>query len=246
MNSDDQDLARPTASSPATAGSLRTARIAAIALAVLVAASAVVLFAVITDPKIPTVDLQALDLMLALRTPQAAGAVTAFTNLGRTVAMFIMALILTTALYLRYRSGWIWVLMVVTPIGSVSLTELGKALFTRARPPFADAVAPYEMSFSFPSGHTLSSTAIAGMLAYLTCWLTQRVWVRIAAVTAAATWSIAMGLSRVYLGHHWLSDVVFGWLAGLCWLSMLIIAHQLVLRRQSRQQPRSAQLRSPS
>lgn len=246
MNSNHQDPARPDASSPATAGSLRTARIAASALAVLVAASAVVVFAVIALPGIPPADRRALDLMLALRTPQAAGAITAFTNLGRTVAMFIIALILTTALYLRYRSGWIWVLMLVTPIGSVSLTELGKAVFTRARPPFADAVAPHEMSFSFPSGHTLSSTAIAGMLAYLTCWLTQRAWVRIAAVTAAVTWSIAMGLSRIFLGHHWLSDVIFGWLAGLCWLSILIIAHQLVLRRQSRQQPRSAQLHSPS
>lgn len=168
--------------------------------------------------------------MIAHRTPELNAIVTAFTNLGRTVPMVVMALLLCGLLYWRHRTVTIWVLMIIAAAGSVTFTLVGKAAAGRARPPFVDAVPPYETSFSFPSGHTLNSTVIAGMLAYLTVWLTRRLWLRVVAVLAAVAWSLCMGLSRIYLGHHWLTDVVFAWLLGLAWLALLITAHQ-VLRR---------------
>ncbi len=48
-------------------------------------------------------------------------------------------------------------------------------------------------------------------------------------VAAALAWAISIGLSRVFLGHHWLTDVMFGWLVGLAWLSVVITAHRLYL-----------------
>jgi undecaprenyl-diphosphatase len=120
--------------------------------------------------------------------------------------------------------------MLVASAGSVVFTLVGKPVFGRARPPLTSAVPPYEHGFSFPSGHTLNSTVVAGMLAYLTVWLIARHWVRVVAVVLAVVWSVAMGASRVYLGHHWLSDVVFAWLVGLAWLALLITVHQALLR----------------
>jgi undecaprenyl-diphosphatase len=55
-------------------------------------------------------------------------------------------------------------------------------------------------------------------------------------VAAALGWAISIGLSRVFLGHHWLTDVMFGWLVGLAWLSVVITAHRLFLTvRRARQ-----------
>ena len=84
---------------------------------------------------------------------------------------------------------------------------------------------------SFPSGHSLNALVLAGMVAYLVCLRLRRRSVRAATVAAAGSFAVAMGLSRVYLGHHWLTDVLVAWALGLGWLSALIVAHRLWLVR---------------
>jgi membrane-associated phospholipid phosphatase len=54
-------------------------------------------------------------------------------------------------------------------------------------------------------------------------------WARAAAVIVAFVWALAMGLSRVFLGHHWLTDVIFAWLLGAAWLALVITSHRLFL-----------------
>jgi membrane-associated phospholipid phosphatase len=200
----------------------------------LMVASAGVYDAVSEADGVSGLDKPVLDWAISLRTPTLDLWVTAFTNLGRTLPMVLIAGILTTALFVHYRRRTVWVLMLVAAAGSVSLTLLGKAVVGRSRPPLAFAVPPFEESFSFPSGHTLNSTVIAGMLAYLVCWLTRRRWLQVMAVLAAVLWAASMGLSRVYLGHHWLTDVMFAWLFGLAWLALLITVHRVLLMLQAR------------
>lgn len=226
-------LATRVRSVPATAALLFTGLLGgAIFVALMVGAEAV--YDAVTEADgVSGLDRPVLDWSIRVRTPLSEMLVTAFTHLGTTLPMVMIGGGLTLALYLAYRRRTIVALMLVAGAGSITFTVVGKAIVGRNRPPLADAVPPYESSFSFPSGHTLNSTVVAGMLAYLVVWLAPKVWMRLTAVLAAAFWAIAMGLSRVFLGHHWLTDVIFGWLFGLAWLALLITVHRLLLARQA-------------
>jgi undecaprenyl-diphosphatase len=179
-------------------------------------------------------DRPVLDLVLTLRTTTLDRLMSAFTALGGPVGMPVLATLAAAALALRRRDWTPVVLVTVAAAGSLLMTVVGKPLVGRVRPPLTDAVPPYETSGSFPSGHTLNATVIAGTLVYL---LLLRVHGRRtgAAVTAAgALFALAMGLSRVYLGHHWLTDVVAAWLLGLGWLAVVLTGHRLWVHRRRR------------
>ncbi|MCY1227451.1 hypothetical protein D9M72_397200 [compost metagenome] len=64
-------------------------------------------------------------------------------------------------------------------------------------------------------------------MVYLACLQIQRTVARVSMITAGSLFIIAMGLSRVFLGHHWLTDVIAGWLLGLAWVGIVILAHRL-------------------
>lgn len=104
-------------------------------------------------------------------------------------------------------------LVVACFAGSQALTWTLKAIFHRERPSFADPVATAS-SFSFPSGHALASLAVYGALVYV--FASRNV------LAAAALLVAAIGLSRVYLGAHYLSDVLAGYSAGLALLLLAI------------------------
>ena len=143
--------------------------------------------------------------------------------------MTIIASMITLLMVWRWRSRTPLILMIMAVAGSLLITLVGKAVVGRNRPPLADAVPPHESSPSFPSGHALNSTVIAGMVAYLLLRRWSSMLARVLTVVVALAWAISIGLSRVFLGHHWLTDVMFGWLVGLAWLSVMITAHRLFL-----------------
>ena len=181
-------------------------------------------------------DRPVLDGALGLRSATADRVITWFTNLGGAVGMTIIAAAITLAMVLRWRSRTPLVLMVIAVAGSLAMTVIGKAVVGRIRPPTSDAVPPFETSPSFPSGHALNSTVIAGLVAYLLLRrLTSRV-ARVVTVVLAAAWAVGIGLSRVFLGHHWLTDVMFGWTLGLAWLALVITAHRLYLTVRRRRE----------
>jgi membrane-associated phospholipid phosphatase len=185
-------------------------------------------------------DRPALEQAIRWRTPLTDQLVTWFTNLGGPIGMTIIAAVITILMVWRWRSPTPLILMIIAVAGSLTFTRVGKAIVRRARPPLTDAIPPYEYAFSFPSGHTLSSTVIAGMVAYLVARRLTSPIGRALCVIAAAIWAIAMGLSRVFLGHHWLTDVIFAWLLGLAWLALLITAHRIFLIVRDKRRTRAA------
>lgn len=214
----------------------------------LTAAGAAVYDAVAEQDGVAQLDRPVLNRMIAWRNPTANTVITWFTNLGGPIGMTIIASAITLLMVWRWRSRTPLILMIIAVAGSLTFTSVGKAIVGRPRPPLSEAVPPYEYAFSFPSGHALNSTVIAGMVAYLVARRLHAWWSRALCVLAAATWSIAMGWSRVYLGHHWLTDVIFAWLLGLAWLLLLITAHRIFLavwRRRPGPQAETTGLPSP-
>ncbi|WOH18118.1 phosphatase PAP2 family protein [Paenarthrobacter sp. GOM3] len=175
-----------------------------------------------------------LDAAKTVRSPALDVAITAYTNIGGTVGMPIIAVVIMIFLAVRRKSWTPVILMLAAGLGSLLITVLGKPLFGRTRPDLADAIPPYEHSPSFPSGHSLNSLVIAGIVAYLVILRLKTLRARVITVVVASVFAITMGLSRVYLGHHWLTDVLAAWAIGISWLALVITAHRLYLTVRTR------------
>ena len=206
-----------------------TAAVGAVLVTGFTVAGTEVYEAVTEDEGVAGLDRPVLDLAIRLRWARLDRALTGFTHLGGPTGMTIIASMITLLMVWRWRSRTPLILMIMAVVGSLLITLVGKAVVGRNRPPLADAVPPYESSPSFPSGHALNSTVIAGMVAYLLLRRWSSMLARVLTVVVALAWAISIGLSRVFLGHHWLTDVMFGWLVGLAWLSVMITAHRLFL-----------------
>ena len=204
----------------------------------LTVASAGVYDAVTENDGVAGLDQPVLDQAVHWRTPGLDTAVTAFTDVGGTIGMPVLVVVLVGLMVWRWRSRTPLVLVVIAAAGSLAMTTTGKDLIGRARPPLHLAVPPYEHSPSFPSGHTLNSTVLIGVLVYVALLHLESKRARTAVIVAGSVFIVAMGLSRVFLGHHWLTDVMVGWTLGLAWLSVVVTAHRLFLtvRRARREE----------
>ena len=164
-----------------------------------------------------------------LRSPALDITTTAYTDVGGTIGMPLLALAVMATLALRRRSWTPVILIVIAGVGSLLMTIAGKSLIGRTRPALTDAVPPYEHSASFPSGHSLNAVVIAGIIAYLVILRLKSPRARVLTALLAGLFAVTIGLSRVYLGHHWLTDVLAAWSLGAAWLALVITAHRLYL-----------------
>lgn len=208
-----------------------------VAVVVIVVATAVVIwiYASITSSRgVAGVDRPLLDDLLTLRSPALDATLTAITLTAGTIGMPLIALVAMTTLALRRRSWTPVVLIATTGVVSVLLTIVGKRFIDRVRPPHSDAVPPLELSESFPSGHTLNAVAIVGIIAYLVILRRSSARIRTAIVIAAAVYVVVIGFTRVFLGHHWFTDVLAGLVLGAAWLALVITAHRLYLTARAR------------
>lgn len=203
---------------------------------------------VMESSDIAVFDRPLLDWILTVRTPGLDSAIAFYSNTGGPVLQPIITGIVVLFLCWRWRSKTPLVLAVVAVVGSLLMTVVGKQLVGRTRPPLADAIPPFEYSPSFPSGHTLNATVIAGIVCYLMLhWFRTR-GMRILWIVLMTAYAVTMGLSRVYLGHHWLTDVIVGWLLGLAWIAVVVTLHRLWLTARAKHgEPRwNVMLRSPA
>jgi membrane-associated phospholipid phosphatase len=170
-----------------------------------------------------------LEKAMAMRSPAinatAAGIARAFGPVG----LPAISLAVAGGLSLRQRSRTPLLLTAIAAAGSLLLTLGGKDVIHRHRPPRRDAIPPYESSPSFPSGHTLNTTTLAGVVAYLLVLQQRRNLPQAATIGAAIATSATVGMSRVLLGAHWFTDVLVGWVSGAGWVSLVITSHRLYL-----------------
>lgn len=145
----------------------------------------------------------------------------AFTFLGSPRAL--VAVVAVFAAWVLSRRRWVLAgLIVSVSLAAAVLNALLKALFERPRPDlFFEIMSPN--SYSFPSGHAMASTATYGMVAVVIAHLHPRL--RWAIYLLASILVLLIGVSRVFLGVHWPSDVLGGFAAG----GLLVIAGTIAL-----------------
>jgi undecaprenyl-diphosphatase len=178
---------------------------------------------------IASLDVPALRAATALRSPLTIGiADTVAYAFGR-VGMPILAVIACALLALRRRSWTPVILVAAAGIGSLLMTIAGKDIIGRHRPLLSQAVPPFEYSPSFPSGHTLNATVIAGIVAYLLILRQRRVAARVLTIVVTVLIALVVGATRILLGAHWFTDVLAGWLLGAAWIAVVVTAHRLYL-----------------
>ena len=161
-----------------------------------------------------TLDDRLASLLYVLRDPRLIGVFGSITQFGgwKVVAVLLVA---ASASLVALRRLELLAGLWITVVGNQITVALLKSFFGRERSLLGYFV---ETSGSFPSGHAASSVAIWGMLFYL-AWRTRLLPALVAAV-AAVTTAFLIGLSRLYLIEHYLSDVLNGYLVGALWLTL--------------------------
>jgi undecaprenyl-diphosphatase len=123
------------------------------------------------------------------------------------------------------------VLLMTTMAGAVILNFALKVSFGRIRPvPFFDT--PLPDSYSFPSGHSLYAACFYGVLAWLVTARIQNKSLRILIWSLAVLLALLIGLSRIYLGVHYPSDVIAGFAAAIVWISTVILIDFMLKKRR--------------
>lgn len=144
------------------------------------------------------------------------------------IIAFLAALI--GFLLLRWKRAAAW--LAVAMAGALVLDLSLKYGFHRARPtPF---YGPIPHTYSFPSGHALMSFCFYGVLAGLINGRVRSLVLRVLIWVAAALLILAIGFSRIYLGVHYPSDVLAGYLTAALWVSAMIFLDRLRLHRRDR------------
>jgi len=146
------------------------------------------------------------------------------------VGSSIMGVLL--ALWFWYRKAHYWLVVTLAAVpGGMLLNVALKHIFRRARPTLEDPLLTLS-TYSFPSGHTAAATVFYGLLA---CYLVRRVtsWpARLAVIAACVLMVMLVALSRMYLGVHYLSDVLAASAEGAAWLTVCITAVSTLQRRR--------------
>tara|TARA_R110002124_G_scaffold183401_3_gene350775 strand:+ start:3668 stop:5809 length:2142 start_codon:yes stop_codon:yes gene_type:complete len=198
----------------------RLSRQAFTGLPVTILASAFVYFLILyagstldfyNQSQIVAVDVRVANLLSAFRDPNLTRFFTLATALGSWLSVTILAATVSIVLLLRRRLHYLpglWLSL----IGNQLTVTLLKYVFARPRP---DMAVYAESSFSFPSGHSAASIAFFGFLTYLL--VRERVGPIFVSFLAGATVVLLIGLSRIYLVEHYLSDVLNGYLVGVLW-----------------------------
>jgi undecaprenyl-diphosphatase len=148
------------------------------------------------------------------------------TALGSPIALGLFSAALIGLLFIegQRRVAWLSVLAIG---GGTSMSLVLKMLFGRLRPSIVPHLREVTSS-SFPSGHALSAAVVYLTIGVMLAKAMRGTWAKAYCMTCGATLALLVGTSRIYLGVHYPSDVLGGWIAGLTWASGCWIVSQFI------------------
>ncbi|MDQ5845566.1 MAG: phosphatase PAP2 family protein [Acidobacteriota bacterium] len=187
---------------------------------------------VVTGDPLTVVDAQLSGWLHAHSTPLLTTLFARVTLLGSTLLAGMIAGLV--ALYMLRRRQLYWFCAFVLSVyGGMILNRLLKYAFQRARPRFDDPVFSFT-GYSFPSGHTMTATVVYGAIAVVVFTRNKNRAFRMVVIACAALLIGLVGFSRIYLGAHYLSDVLGAIAEGLAWLSLCFTGVYFLWRRHHR------------
>jgi undecaprenyl-diphosphatase len=196
-----------------------------LAVGLVVFAAMTLLFAAISEDVVNHEPLSAADTPIsrwvhAHGSPGLTTAMRLATSLGSTLTVTGIAVFLS--LYLLWRRRPYWLAIVVSSVaGGALLNWLLKIAVQRPRPQFDDPILTFT-GYSFPSGHTMMASVLYGVVAAYLCAETPDWGRRVLTLVSASVLIALVGCSRVYLGAHYVSDVLGAMAEGLAWLSLCL------------------------
>jgi membrane-associated phospholipid phosphatase len=165
------------------------------------------------------------------------GWTTFFENVTKLGNLGTLSIVVTIAALLlwRLRQTAELLLLLLAAVGAEFITVGLKLGFQRDRPFFADPLAT-ESTYSFPSGHASVSLAVYGTLGFIVARHLRDRRAQLLTLVASGALALLIGFSRLYLGVHFLSDVIAGFSLGIAWVSLCIVLLHLHLRVKERRQ----------
>ena len=164
--------------------------------------------------------------VISFRTPLLNKILQFITNLGDLYGYIIVTTICSLFFYFKFKN-WRYVAQLVFVIIISGLSNLAlKEVINRARPT-AEHLVSVE-TLSYPSGHAMSATAFYGFLIYLCYFLDINKWLKGGIIILCSFLIVSIGISRIYLGVHFPSDIAGGIIAGTIWVMFCVLVFNII------------------
>lgn len=199
--------------------------IISVLLALIIVVSGIKIFLELTEDLqskfLSQYDRKITDFIISFRSPEINKILQFITNIGDIYGYLAVGLISSIAFYLKFKN-WRFVIQIVFVLGISALSNLAlKQVINRPRPEMEHLVSV--ATLSYPSGHAMSAISFYGFLIYLCFGFNMNKWIKLGIIFFLTLLIISIGVSRIYLGVHFPSDIAGGFIAGLIWVAFCII-----------------------
>ncbi len=164
--------------------------------------------------------------VISFRTPFLNKILQFITNLGDLYGYIVVTTICSLFFFFKFKN-WRYVAQLVFVIIVSGLSNLAlKEVINRARPTAEHLVSV--QTLSYPSGHAMSATAFYGFLIYLCYFLKINKWLKGILIFLCSFLIVSIGISRIYLGVHFPSDIAGGIIAGTIWVMFCVLIFNII------------------
>ncbi len=187
----------------------------------------------VLEDKLERFDSSAIGVFETLQTSTLDIIYTSVTHMGSVWFVTSLSVVVILSVWFKARDKWATLFFIIAVGGTGALTWLLKQVYERGRPSINEAIDA--IGFSFPSGHSMGSLVFYGFLIYLIVRSQQNKVIKIGFSMALALLILLIGTSRIYLGAHFPSDIIAGYIAGTIWLTLCILVLEWIRWQRSSQ-----------